>query len=587
MFNNLSVGKKLSIVFSLIIFVALVIGAAGYYGMRQITKASDQLVGEAIPGLRAILTISDAQRGIVAAERGLVDQRITDLQVRAQQYEYIQSQWTRIDKEWKIYESLPRSVEEQAVWQQLSAEWQQWQKSSRLVIQLMKEKDELVRNGAGSDNQQVLTIDARALKASSDTRKTYNIIQPLLDKIITIVQAGTTEVAGNAHQAQQAAQGILVTAMFCGLIISIVTSILLTRHIVAPIKELCALMAQAGDGDFTVHGHITSRDEAGQLVESFNQMIDHLQLLVANSRQTAEGLAAASDQLAASSEEVSSTATEIAQNVATVAREAENGNASVVDISKVLLELSSLIQIAKTHATEAGKDSELMQEAANGGKVTVTEAIERMGHIKGKTLETEKLINTLNSYSDQIGTITDTITQLANQTNLLALNAAIEAARAGEAGRGFAVVAEQVRKLAEQSSQGATEVAALVAKVAQGTEATVAATGQSRAEVEQGVEIVGQVGQALENILRAIDRTVGNTKEIVKVTNDEVATSDRIVKLINTVATGIETTAAHSEEVSAAVQETTATMETISASAQEMMAMAHELTDSVEKFKVN
>ena len=82
--------------------------------------------------------------------------------------------------------------------------------------------------------------------------------------------------------------------------------------------------------------------------------------------------------------------------------------------------------------------------------------------------------------SNQIGQIVDVIKGIADQTNLLALNAAIEAARAGEQGRGFAVVAEEVRKLAEQSSTSAAQIATLIGNIQRETERAVGVMEKGR-----------------------------------------------------------------------------------------------------------
>ncbi|MBP1763642.1 MAG: Methyl-accepting chemotaxis protein signaling domain protein [Firmicutes bacterium] len=586
MFHNMKLAKKLGAFFALTILLLVCMAGVGYYGMAKMENTTEQLAGKTLPGLKAILTISDAQRGMLSAERALINKRMLDKTFRSGQYQFIEAQRTKVDEEWKIYEAIPKQTQELALWEQVKSEWPQWQADHERVITLMKEKDKLLQTGVGLDDPQIAAIDAEALNAADKSNQTYLRIQPILDELVDDVKAGSLKNVEEGKAAHNMAQNLLLSTSVIGAILAIVCGLYLIRLITRPIHELNVLMGRAGEGDFTVHGHVLSNDEVGELVESFNQMLEHQRMMVGKTRQISEVLSDSSDQLAASSEEVTATVAEIAKNIQTVAQEAETGNLSVIDVSKVLLEMSSLIQIAKSCANEAGADSALMQEAANGGKVTVTEAMQCMDMIRAKTVETEELITTLSTYSDQIGIITDTITQIADQTNLLALNAAIEAARAGEAGRGFAVVAEEVRKLAEQSSQGATEVAALISKVAQGTKASVEATAQSREQVEYGVQAVNQVAQALEKILDSITRTAENTQEIVKVTDDEVASSDRIVKMINTVATGIETTAAHTEEVSAAIQETTAAMETIAGSAEEMMAMAHELRQSTGKFVI-
>ena len=409
----------------------------------------------------------------------------------------------------------------------------------------------------------------------------------VLLKELADYNAKISEQAMEEGQAEAIRSEIIVLIVtLSAIVLAIVLGIILARAITNPVQTLQNLMAQAGNGDLTVKANADSQDELGQLSQSFNEMIKNQMTVVSMVRKSAVNIAAASEELAASSEEVTSTASEVARSIQTVANEMNEANQSLNNTSQVLLELSSLIQIAKTKATSATKNAGETFTAVNQGQATVAATVSRMNTIKEKTVETEQHIQTLSKYSEQIGLITDTITSIASQTNLLALNAAIEAARAGEAGRGFAVVAEEVRKLAEQSNAGAAEVANLVRKVAEGTATAVQATQLSRTEVEMGVTAVNQAGQSLLYIVEAINKTVADTNEIATVTNDEVACSERIVKLIHAVASSVENTAANAEEVSAATEQTTATMQTVAASSEEMSAMANDLRNAVLKFKV-
>lgn len=366
----------------------------------------------------------------------------------------------------------------------------------------------------------------------------------------------------------------------------IVLGTVIARMVVNPVQKMQQLMDSAGNGDLTVQGEVVSTDETGQLMKAFNAMIQHQAQVVGLVRRAAIELAAGSEEMAASSQQVASTSTDIARNISEVAEEADSSTKSAIETSEVLLQLSSLIQIAKNCAGTSAQDSQATLKAAQDGQATVTETVSRMDNIKIQTVATEELIATLSRYSEQIGQITDTITGIAKQTNLLALNAAIEAARAGEAGRGFAVVAEEVRKLAEHSNEEAEQVAALVRKIAESTAAAVGSTQKSRVEAEYGVEAVQRAGEALERILRAVLGNVKDMQQIVNVTNDEVATSDKIIQLINAVATGIETMSSHAQHVAAATEEITAAVETVASSAEETSAMANELRSAVERFKI-
>lgn len=411
-------------------------------------------------------------------------------------------------------------------------------------------------------------------------------------KYVTFTPAGNWIVAVTANYDDYMlaankikSNSIIITVL--SIVIAMAIAYRIAVGITKPVKELQDAMELAGQGDLSVKTEIRTKDEIEELSDSFNRMITNQLSILQQVRVTSDELAASSEEMAASTEEVTSATNEVATNSEHLAKDAEAGNQAVSETSLALLELSSLIQIAKSKATSADEHSQLTLETANDGKETVEDVIRRMEIIKSTTEETKLHILTLEQYSKEITTITDTITNIAQQTNLLALNAAIEAARAGEAGKGFAVVADEVRKLAEQSNDGAAQVSDLIKKVIETTSNTVAATNLSQTEVDEGVVAVKTAGEALNKILSAVHETVNEINEIAEVTENEVATSEKIVDLIHTLSTVIETTASNAEELSASTEETSAAMETIAATTEQISGMAVELRTSINKFKTD
>ena len=369
-------------------------------------------------------------------------------------------------------------------------------------------------------------------------------------------------------------------------IIALIIAYLVSAGITNPIRQLQSLMELAGQGDLTVSSEIKTRDEIKALGDSFNVMISSQSKIVSEVRNNTQELSAGSQEMAASSEQISSATQQIGASMQQVAADAERQNASIVDASKALIELSSLVQMAENKAVSANESSMNTMKTAQDGRAKVKEMVGAMDIIREKSDESARVIDKLNELSSKIGEIVTTINAIADQTNMLALNAAIEAARAGEHGKGFAVVAEEVRKLAEESNQGANEIATLIHEMGKQTGEAVQSMDEGKYAVDNGVQVVNSTDETFADIINAVDSSVRSIKEIEDITKAEVATSDQVVKLIDAIASVAEATAAASEEVSSAAEEQTAAVETLSSTAQQTSSMANDLEELVQKFKV-
>lgn len=355
---------------------------------------------------------------------------------------------------------------------------------------------------------------------------------------------------------------------------------------VRPIRTLQRLMAAAGAGDLTVRGIVDKNDEIGELYASFNLMIHHQSRLVGMIKKAVEEMAASSEEMAASLEQVSATAEHISRSISDVAEGVNKGEASVIQASKDLLELSSLLQISRTQAEHALEKSDVTMDTARQGQATVGEAINLMGNIRDQVRETREVITTLNGYTQQIQTIAGTITGIAKQTNLLALNAAIEASRAGEAGRGFAVVAEEVRKLAEQSQEAARKIADLIGEIQSDTDQAVLAMNDGTHEVKTGAGAVDLAGAAFREIAALVTQVSDQMKDISAAIQQMAAGSSQIVGAVQKIDGLSRKAAAESQTVSSATQEQLASMEEIAGSSEALAKLAQDLRDAVAQFRV-
>jgi len=400
---------------------------------------------------------------------------------------------------------------------------------------------------------------------------------------------GVIAVAQPTAEVDAVKRSLLIAFALLGVLVmtaSYLTARAISGRIGKPIAALVEDFRRMGEGDLTVRSGSDSDDEIGLLAAGFDSMVEELRRIVARLKSAAQELSAGAQESAASGEEVTATLGELADSSRNLAAQTHEGTRAAVEASEVLLEMSSLLQISRNLADSAVANSRTTLSAAQGGADLVGRTIERMDRIQEKTRETVERIQELGELSGRIGLISDTITALADQTNLLALNAAIEAARAGEAGRGFAVVAEEVRKLAEQSQEGAREVAELVGRINKSTQASVGAMQESRGQVEEGVRFTHESGEALAQILDAVGRTVSDIQRILATAGEEVAKSDQIVSLINRTTSSIEAVDAHVDHLADATRDTNAAMENVASTAEQISAMADELKAMSDRFTV-
>lgn len=359
-----------------------------------------------------------------------------------------------------------------------------------------------------------------------------------------------------------------------------------SKIVLNPIKQLENCMVKAGKGDFTVKAEMHNSIEFEILANYFNQMLKDQDNIIKSIRNFSENLTSHSEEISAASEEISAATEEIAASISQVAESSEKQNGLIVETSEVLVQLSSLVQIAQNKAKTTQKSSNNALSVAATGRNQVEKTVAAIENISRTSDEAGKVLQVLDELSNKISGIIVTINNISEQTNLLALNAAIEAARAGEHGKGFTVVAEEVRKLSEQTSDGANEISNLINEMTGLTKRAVESMASNKEAVQDGVNIANTTDESFVNIITAAEQIAKDVKEIVDVTKDEVASSEQIVRLIDSVASIAEKTAASSEQVSAAAEEQASVIQNVATNSEHTSEIAIDMTKLIEKYNI-
>ena len=399
-------------------------------------------------------------------------------------------------------------------------------------------------------------------------------------------------------------------------------------------------MALIASGDLTVKVDIYG--EKDELGHSMDKMASDLHQIIQQLEENAGELNTSSMMLANAANESSEATTQIARTIQQVAtgitQQTESVNKTAMSVEQMARAIDGVAHGAQEQASATGKASEITNQlsqvihqvagyaeavvqeskqaamAASEGSKTVTDTLDGMVRIKEKVGLSAAKVQEMGNRSNEIGTITSMIEDIASQTNLLALNAAIEAARAGEAGKGFAVVADEVRKLAERSSTSAREINELVKGITETVNEAVNAMDEGAHEVEIGLGTAEKAGLALaaidqvslrlkkeadsaalaaeemassaNELVAAVDSVSAVVEENTASTEEMAASSGEVTMAVENIASVSEENSAAVEQVSASTEEMAAQMAEVTQSATALAALAQELNSVVRRFKL-
>jgi methyl-accepting chemotaxis protein len=572
-----TVGTKIGAGFGLALAILVLIGAVAYRSTSNLIEAANQrahthLVLEQLENFFSHL--KDAQLGergyIITGEERFLEPYTVALEKIDQGLNEIRKLTIDNSNQWRRLQVLsPLVTSELAV--------------LKKTIEIRKEK------GFKEAVQEVST--GRGEKVMNDIRKLIDEIQgqekELLKQRSDLAAASATQTIYT-----------IIYGTFAVFVVLIFASLLITRNISRPLKEITATAERMAAGDLDVNISTNHRrDEVGVLAHTFSRMTQSLRGMAGVARQIADGdlrvkinpqsdndvlgnafatmvqnLQGLTVQITESVNVLGSSASEISTSTTQLAASASETATAVTETTTTVEEVRQTAQVASQKAKSVSESAQKAAQISYSGKKSADESIEGMQRIRQEMEAIADSMVRLSEQTQAIGQIIATVEDLAAQSNLLAVNASIEAAKAGEQGKGFAVVAQEVRGLAEQSKQATNQVRTILSDIQKATGAAVMATEQGSKAVEAGVKQSGQAGQSIQTLTNGLSEAAQAATLIAASSQQQLV--------------GVDQVASAMESIKQASTQNVASARQLETAAHNLTELGQKLKQLVEQYKV-
>lgn len=570
LFINLGVKKKLISIFSVICIFIVLIGVYGIIGCASINKNANEMYSnnlvsvKDLEGIRVNIGEITAYMLEIVFER---DRSKLDEQIKA--IDDLTNEDIILQAE---YDELPViSQEEEELYEGYQQDLAKYREKRNQVIELVKANDYDEAVKLYNSEVEPLRIDTFAK----------------MERCIEINLENAEQVnLNNIDEFNKVRYQIIIYTTVAFLIILFMAYIL-GKNIVNPLMKIKEFAKRLSDYDFSMPIVITRKDEFGQTGLALNAAQENVSNLVKLIMEDSQDMTAASEELSAIVEEVSSKAEAIDEAVNNITAGMQESSATTEEISASVQEVDSSINILSSKAMEGSNNANEFKgratEVKNNSEKAITET-RNLYDIKQNNMENAiedgKVVDSIKIMADTIGSI-------AQQTNLLALNAAIEAARAGEQGRGFAVVAEEVRKLAEQSSEAVINIQDTIVKVQNAFKSSID-TGSDILEfintrVHEQLDAYGQTGNQYFNDSDFVSRM---SEDIAAMSEEITATIGEVSNAIQNMAGASQKSSEEAVTIKEGMDETTKAIEQVALTAQSQAELAEKLNEVIKMFKI-